>query len=62
MLYRDDSGPHVGRVAPDEPELETAKGNAAMDNIFRVEIADDALDEADNGARETEDDINSNEY
>ena len=41
MLYRDDSGPHVGRVAPYEPELETAEGNATEDNILGVEIADD---------------------
>ena len=61
MLNRDDSGPHVGRVAPDEPELETAEGNAAQDDILGVDIADDALDEANNGARETEDDISSNE-
>jgi hypothetical protein len=60
LLYRDDSGPHVGRVAPYEPELETAEGNATEDNILGVEIADDALDEADNGAREAEDDISSN--
>ena len=62
MLQRDDCGPHIGRVAPDEPELETAEGNSTEDNVFSIEVADDALDEADDSTREAKDDISADEY